>query len=106
MATDRQHYDYIEIKMRPKKDGLHESGYRYIRIVGVWTDDDAQTHREDLHQWADHVRFQERMGVSSGVNVEFTEDGVLRMWSRWGFVCTDGKFFYSTATFQPAGGTP
>jgi hypothetical protein len=51
----------------------HESGYRYIRLVGV----DASDNRYDLGEWHDHLV------VEPKCNIDVTESGVMRImpWS-------------------------
>jgi len=93
-------YQWLEFSPRPKKDGIHDSGYRYIRLVGVYVDDDGNEVREDLHQWSDHVVFH------STVNIDVTKPGVIRIMP-WGgtkqrFIHYDGTFFSSSAMIHPA----
>ena len=60
---------WIEFQPRPKKDGLHDSGYRFIRLIGV----DADGTRHDLGEWHDHLV------IESGCNIDVTPDGVIRI---------------------------
>ena len=71
---------WIEFVPRPKKDGLHDSGYRFIRLVGV----DAENGRHDLGEWHDHLI------VEPQCNIDVTEDGTIRIMP-WG----DAKFYFS-----------
>jgi hypothetical protein len=100
MMTRSTEYRWLEFYPKPKKDGLHDSGYRYIRLVGVWIED-GEEKREELHQWSDHVL------LNGPVNIDVTEDGVIRImpWltkGKGGWVHYDSNFFYSTAEFHPA----
>ncbi len=67
-------YIWLEVKMRPKKDGMHDSGYRFIQVTGVSRGERVNEWvRTPLHQWADHLALY---GVA---NIDFTEDGVMRI---------------------------
>lgn len=91
-------YRWLEFHPRPKKDGLHDSGYRYIRLVGAYVDEEGEIHTEDLHQWSDHVL------LYGPTNIDVTEDGVIRIMS-WtaggGWITTDHGWFPSSAMFYP-----
>ena len=90
-------YKWIEFKPRPKKDGLHDSGYRHIRLTGVQMDEDTrELTRTDLNQWSDHVL------LFGAVNIDVQEDGTIRLmdWSR-GAWTHDGRLG-SDATFEPS----
>ena len=98
-------YDWIEFHPKtPRRwwsfrnygTGLHDSGYRFIRCVGVEMDRKTrELTRTELNQWADHV-------VMYGpVNIDVTDGGVIRLmthgsrsgWyspSDWG---SDAEFF-------------
>ncbi len=74
MERDIKKYDWLDFSYRPLKDGLHDSGYRFIKLVGVTITDDGEE-REDLNQWADHV-------LLSGItNIDVTADGTIRLMS-------------------------
>jgi len=101
-------YSWIELRPRPLTDGHHESGFRYLSLTGVWTDDrggivlddDDGVRREDLHQWADHVMLY---GV---VNIDVELDGTIRLMC-WGpkqsWECNERPDFYpSSAMFYPS----
>jgi hypothetical protein len=102
MSMDRitQIYDWIELEYRPKKDGLHDSGYRFLKLTGAKMSPkrDGTVYREDLHQWSDHVMFQ---GPS---NIDVTPDGTIRIMPGIGpsmqWVCYDTPVFFSSATFH------
>jgi len=96
-------YRWLEIKMRPKKDGLHDSGYRHIQIVGVYYDADGEEQRDELHQWSDHIVFDHFTSEYQGVSLDFTADGVMRImpWgSRGRWESRDTRFFLSSAMFR------
>ena len=80
---------YIKFQPRPKKDGLHDSGYRYIRLIGVGKDN----HQEyDLGEWHDHLI------VEPSCNIDVEDDGTIRImpWSGTKFwYDPDSKFFTS-----------
>ena len=69
---ERDKYDWLEFSYRPLKDGLHDSGYRYIKVVGVTMTADG-VEEEELHQWADHVLLN---GIT---NIDVTKDGTIRL---------------------------
>ena len=71
---DIKSYDWLEFNYRPLKDGLHDSGYRFIKLVGVTIIDDGEE-REELNQWADHVLLT---GIT---NIDVTKDGTIRLMS-------------------------
>lgn len=101
--TDTQQYDWLEIKMRPKIDGLHDSGYRFIQITGVALDENRDEIRTPLNQWSDHVLFTNFMDEYQGVNIDFTADGVMRIMGWGGAVLTDDMsygVYGSTAWFR------
>ena len=99
--TDRipKEFDWLEVDKRPLKDGIHDSGFRYITIVGV-TIEGGREVRTDLHQWSDHIMFNSFIDPYSGVNIDFTRDGTMRImpWGggKWKM---DGDKFYSSAMF-------
>ncbi len=72
-------YDWLEFSYRPLKDGLHDSGYRFIKLIGVTMSDkrDGTIHQEELHQWADHLV------LTGSANIDVTRDGTIRIMS-WG----------------------
>lgn len=61
-------YDWLELHPKPKKAGLHDSGYQYIRMVGV--KDGVKT---ELNQWSDHAWF------NGPVNIDVEADGTIRI---------------------------
>ena len=73
-AINRSPYLWLEVKMRSRRDGMHDSGYRFIQVTGVSREEDSiELIRTSLHQWADHLTLY---GVA---NIDFTEDGVMRV---------------------------
>ena len=86
---------YIKFQPRPKKDGLHESGYRFIRLVGV--DKDNQEH--DLGEWHDHLI------VEPQCNIDVEPDGTIRIWPGRGLFRVDSRdrFWTSTASIREDG---
>lgn len=66
-------YDWVEIKCRRKKDGLHDSGYRFIQVTGVRRRKAGKLVKKPLHQWSDHVLF------NGPVNIDFEPDGTMRI---------------------------
>lgn len=97
---ERQAFDWIEFYPRPKKDGLHDSGYRYIQLTGVrWPEHPTLAERGalekvELNQWADHVL------LFGAINIDVEPDGTIRLmnWSHPGRWTHDG-FMGSTAQF-------
>lgn len=91
-------FQWIEIDPRPLKDGLHDSGYRFLRLTGVSLDQDGKEVRTPLHQWSDHAIF---LGP---VNIDTTSDGRMRimLWSQGQWDCEDARhgLFVSTAVFH------
>lgn len=96
---EKQGFDWIEFDFRPKKDGLHDSGYRYIRLNGVRRMENPVLaergilEKVELNQWSDHVL------LFGAVNIDVEPDGTIRLanWadSRW----THDGFLGSTAQF-------
>ena len=92
--SEQRTFDWIEIIPRPLKDGLHDSGYRFLRTIGGVVGGDPV----EMHEWADHVQFQ------GAVNIDVTRAGVLRVMGRMGgggwkepkhLYVSDGEFFPS-----------
>lgn len=91
------HLRYIEFRPRPKKDGLHDSGYRFIQLTGV--DDDGNRH--DLGEWHDHLV------VEPACNIDVEPDGTIRImpWDGSEFLFDPlQKFWTSTAWIEYNGG--
>lgn len=90
-------FDWLEFHPRPESDGLHDSGYRFISVVGVTVNEDGELTKTQLHEWADHV-------VLAGVtNIDVQSDGTIRLmpnfsrsgWkvqSGWGWFGSDAMF--------------
>ena len=73
-----EEFDYLTWKYRPLKDGLHDSGYRYMQITGwirVRGQDPVQI---PLYQWADHI------AVEGSVNMDVEANGTMRIMPRIG----------------------
>ena len=62
-------YRWVEIKPRPLKDGLHDSGYRFLRTYGG----NAGVDPVEMHTHADHAQF------FGAVNIDVTRDGTFRV---------------------------
>ncbi len=62
-------FTHIELSYRPLKDGLHDSSFRFLRLIGVTPNGS----RIPLHQWADHALFH------GPVNIDVTRAGELRI---------------------------
>lgn len=87
---------YIEFRPRPKKDGLHDSGYRFIQLTGV----DVDGGRHDLGEWHDHFI------VEPKCNIDIEPDGTIRImpWTGDGWKFDPDKpSFYSTAWLEDSG---
>lgn len=79
MSEQYREYDWIEFVPRPKKDGLHDSGYRYIKGYGVRYERgkaEGEPCRDPLWEWADHVDFR------CPTNWDVTAEGVIRAMPR------------------------
>lgn len=50
---------WIEFKPRPKKDGLHDSGYRFIALTGV----DKDGNRHQMGEWHDHLIVEPKCNI-------------------------------------------
>ena len=89
-------FDWLEFRFRPKKDGLHDSGYRFIALTGVNRTDDGED-RAELHQWSDHVV------LYGPTNIDVTAEGTIRIapWSGGPWVNRD-RTFISSAMFYPS----
>ena len=102
--TERTTYHWLEFDWRPLKDGLHDSGYRFLRVRGAkWDRKNSEIEYDELHQWADHITL---MGP---VNIDVTRDGVIRIMPWWGNAGEHGwvnqyghRFFGSDAMFDPS----
>ena len=81
MADAPTEYAWLEWKYRPLREGLHDSGYRYIQVAGVViemlpaSDGELvqQQTRYSLHQWADHII------VEGSVNMDVEPNGTMRI---------------------------
>lgn len=95
--SERVELKYIEFRPRPKKDGLHDSGYRFIRLVGV----DGEGNDHDLGEWHDHLI------VEPKCNIDVEPDGTIRImpWSQTKFhFDPERQWFTSTAWVSDDGG--
>jgi hypothetical protein len=88
-------YDWLEWDYRPLSDGLHDSGYRFIRVAGVIEQEHANN-TYPLHQWADHIV------VEGAVNMDVTRDGRMRImpWDRDVIVAKYASSLGSDAWFE------
>ena len=85
-------YQWIEIKPRPLKDGLHDSGYRFLRTAGA----SNNTEPVEMHEWADHIAFY------GPVNIDVTRDGIFRVMGRGASEWQEPKHLYqSDGEFSP-----
>ena len=94
--SDRIELWYIEFQPRPEEDGLHDSGYRFIRLTGV----DREGGRHDLGEWHDHLL------IETQCNIDVEPDGTIRImpWGSAKFYFTPGyERFYSTAWIKEDG---
>ena len=94
----RTAFRWLEFKPRPKKDGLHDSGYRFIQLTGVNFAENHGEIRTPLHQWSDHVV------LNGPVNIDVEADGTIRImpWLAKGWISQNGDgHFYSSAMFDP-----
>lgn len=72
-------YDWVEFKVRPKKDGLHDSGYRFLSVTGVRQGDSpADNVKVQLNEWADIINLY---GVTY---IDAEPDGTIRLMCRAG----------------------
>ena len=84
-------FRWVEFKHRPKRDGLHDSGYRFLRVVGVRPDGQ----RVETHEWADHIYF------NSPTNVDVEADGTIRVMARNSEGWSEPSYYYqSDAEFE------
>jgi hypothetical protein len=96
MVTRMTELKYIKFEPRPKKDGLHDSGFRHIRLIGV----DKVGGEIDLGEWHDHLV------VEPSCNIDVEPDGTIRImpWSTTKFYADkDNKWFSSTAWIDATG---
>lgn len=89
-------FSWLEFQPRPKKDGLHDSGYRFIRLTGVTHVKGQGELRTPLHQWSDHVV------LNGPVNIDVEADGTIRImpWLHKNWISQDGTFYTSSAIFD------
>ncbi len=89
-------FEWVEFAYRPKKDGLHDSGYRFLCVTGVRRLDDGTTEKVVTHQWADHIVFY---GPS---NIDVEPDGTIRVMARAGDGWAEPPYYHqSDAEFYP-----
>lgn len=95
-------FHWLEFNFRPKKEGLHDSGYRFIRLVAVTRAKQGGVTRTPLHQWADHVV------LNGPVNIDVEANGTIRImpWDHPGWTTNHDDHFYSSAMFDPVEGSP
>lgn len=90
-------YDWLEFKVRPKKDGLHDSGFRYIQLTGATRNRETdQVTKTPLNQWSDVVTLY---GI---VNIDVEPDGTIRLFQRGGGLWKAAwgeDYFLSSAEF-------
>lgn len=88
---------YIKFRPRPKKDGLHDSGYRFIELIGVGVDGAEY----DCGGWHDHVILE------PPCNIDVEPDGTIRImpWGGSPFFYDDelSRFWTSTAWVRSGG---
>ena len=89
------YFQYLIFKPRPKKDGLHDSGYRYIKLTGVTRDGE----HHELGQYPDHLV------VEAPCNIDVQDDGTIRImpWSGKLQADTTSPFWYSSAIWDESG---
>jgi len=89
-------FEWIEFVYRPKKDGLHDSGYRFLQVTGVRRLNGGATEKVETHKWADHIVFY------GPVNSDVEPDGTIRVMSRGGDGWAEPDYYYqSDAEFYP-----
>lgn len=84
MRQTAETFRWVEVKPKPKKAGLHDSGYRFLQVVGVTVDGK----RVDLGEWHDVVHFG--MTEPASIDLDVTEDGAWRFFSLRGDLQADG----------------
>ena len=89
-------FEWVEFAYRPKKDGLHDSGYRFLRVTGVRRLDDKTTEKVETHEWADHIAFY------GPLNIDVEPDGTIRVMARAADGWAEPPYYYSSdAEFYP-----
>jgi hypothetical protein len=87
-------FTWIEFDPRPLKDGLHDSGYRYIRLTGVT----PEKRRVELGQWHDALH------LSLPTTMDVTREGTIRIMCERGHFVYDGRdLWVSSAFIDPDG---
>lgn len=95
-------FRYLIFRPRPKKDGLHDAGYRFIALTGV----DMEGNHHELGQWHDHLL------IEVPCNIDVEPDGTIRIARKFGprgfwldddRSWEDGKFWASTAWISDEG---
>jgi len=81
-------FEWIEFAYRPKKDGLHDSGYRFLRVTGVRRLDDGTTEKVETHGWADHIAFY------GPLNIDVEPDGTIRVMARASDGWAEPPYYY------------
>lgn len=81
-------FDWLEWKYAGPND-LHDSGYRYLMVVGVLDDK-----KYALHTSADHIT------IYGSVNMDVTAEGIVRIMSWGGKLRLSHRFLGSDATFM------
>jgi hypothetical protein len=88
---------YIRFRPRPKKDGIHDSGYRFIELTGVTHDGTEYP----LGSWHDHFLLE------PGCNIDVTPEGEIRIMPALGktrfLINPEQKIFTSSAWIHPDG---
>lgn len=91
-------FDCIEFKPRPKKEGLHESGYRYINVIGVKIIKKGKIEKKKIAEWVDNITFSKDISNKTkredypywNIAIDCAEDGTLRAFSRDAILLWDG----------------
>lgn len=86
-------FKWVEYRPRPKKEGLHDSGYRFLDVYGI----EADGTRVPISGYADHIWIR-----APGANLDVTPEGVHRVALLEGCLVWDG-FSGSSVVLTAAG---
>lgn len=77
-------FDRVIIEAKPKKAGLHDSGYRFLRVVGIRDVKGVGSISHVLSEWSDVVHFRQEDGrfpQITGWNMDVDDKGNHRFFS-------------------------
>lgn len=89
-------FDYITFKAKSKKNGLHDSGFRFIEVYGVTRTGKKGFKKILISNKADNIRLD---GI---VSIDVTEDGTQRIFSRKGKIYWDSYGPVNDNSWQPS----